>query len=177
MGQSHPIAPEGLRGPAPAPEGSARRTTWQRVLLYVIGGGALLFALVQLVPYGRSHHNPPVRAEPAWDSPQTRALAVAACFDCHSNLTTWPWDSNIAPFSWLIQRDVESGRATLNFSDWRRPQEGAFDAVEAARNGSMPPWYYRLMHANARLSTSERDALAQGLQRTITRDPQPGGGG
>jgi hypothetical protein len=30
--------------------------------------------------------------------------------DCHSNLTHWPWYSNIAPISWLVQKDVEDGR-------------------------------------------------------------------
>src|SRR5687768_3027163 len=69
-----------------------------------------VLAAVQLVPYGRDHTNPPVRQEPAWDRPQTRALVARACFDCHSNETTWPWYSHIAPVSWLIQRDVVEGR-------------------------------------------------------------------
>jgi hypothetical protein len=47
--------------------------------LFVLVGGSLV---IQLIPYGRDHSNPPVTAEPAWDSPETRALAVAACFDC-----------------------------------------------------------------------------------------------
>lgn len=45
----------------------------------------LLFVLIQLVPFGRQHTNPPVIGEPAWDSPQTRELTRRACFDCHSN--------------------------------------------------------------------------------------------
>src|SRR6478735_10619944 len=82
---------------------------------------------IQFVPYGHAHTNPPVRLEPAWDSPQTRELAARACFDCHSNLTKWPWYSNVAPVSWLIQRDVDGGRAALNFSEWNKPQDGAGD--------------------------------------------------
>jgi len=152
------------------------RTRWRRVLLSVFGGGAVLFVLAQAVPYGRAHHNPPVLAEPAWDSAQTRSLASHACFDCHSNLTKWPWDSNIAPFSWLIQRDVDSGRSSLNFSEWNRPQDGASDAIEAARSGSMPPWYYTIMHPNARLNAVERSQLADGLARTFTKRPPLGGG-
>jgi hypothetical protein len=42
---------------------------------------------IQLVPFGRTPTNPPVTAEPAWPSPSVRALAVRACFDCHSNET------------------------------------------------------------------------------------------
>jgi hypothetical protein len=144
---------------------------WKRLLLYTVGGGVLLLALAQAVPYGRAHRNPPVVAEPAWDSPQTRSLARRACFDCHSNLTSWPWDSRIAPSSWLIQHDVDSGRSILNFSEWNRLQPEALDAVEAARSGSMPPWYYKLMHSKARLTQRERDRLADGLARTFARQP------
>ncbi len=77
-----------------------------------------------------------------------RRLAAAACFDCHSNETEWPWYTSVAPFSWLTQHDVEEGRAALNFSEWDRPQE-TDEVTEAIREGSMPPWYYRLLHPAA----------------------------
>ena len=67
-----------------------------------------LVVLIQLVPFGRSHTNPPVVKEVAWDSAQTKALVRRACYDCHSNETVWPWYSNVAPVSWLVQRDVTS---------------------------------------------------------------------
>ena len=65
------------------------------------------FLVAQLIPFGRSHTNPVVVKEPTWDSPTTRDLAKRACFDCHSNETVWPWYTNIAPVSWLTQRDVK----------------------------------------------------------------------
>jgi hypothetical protein len=73
--------------------------------------------LIQLIPYGHDHSNPPVKSEPAWESPATRALAHRACFDCHSDQTGWPWYSNLAPASWLLTNDVMEGRQRLNFSD------------------------------------------------------------
>jgi mono/diheme cytochrome c family protein len=139
--------------------------------------GVAVVALIQLVPYGRDHTNPPVRKEPAWAGAQTRRLAADACFDCHSNLTTWPWYSNVAPVSWLVYRDVKDGRAELNFSEWNLPQDGAGDAAEAVRSGSMPPWQYKLLHPKSRLSAAERDALAAGLAATVSASPPPGGGG
>ena len=42
------------------------------IILAVLAAG---FLFLQLVPYGRAHANPPVVAEPNWDSPQTRELA------------------------------------------------------------------------------------------------------
>ena len=117
--------------------------------------------------YGRDHVNPPVGAEPIWDSPGTRALAKQACFDCHSNETEWPADPRVAPVSWLIQRDVSEGRAVLNFSEWSRPQQEATDASEEVLEGDMPPAAYTLVHAHARLNAAERDRLAQGLARSL----------
>src|SRR5215831_3235209 len=85
--------------------------------------------LIQLIPFGREHTNPPVTQEPAWDSPGTRELAKRACFDCHSNETVWPWYSRVAPVSWLTQRDVNGGRRHVNFSEWNKPQRHAGHAV------------------------------------------------
>jgi hypothetical protein len=137
-----------------------------RFLLAVI---ALAIA-IQFIPYGRDHVNPPVVAEPQWDSPRTRALAQRACFDCHSNNTVWPAYARIAPASWLMQNDVDQGRAHLNFSEWNRPQEHAADAPTEVREQRMPPAIYLPLHAPARLSDAEREELAAGLQRL----PAPG---
>jgi mono/diheme cytochrome c family protein len=147
---------------------------WLGLALAVLGA---VFLLAQAVPYGRSHTNPRVTAEPRWDTQQTRALAARACFDCHSNLTKWPWYSHVAPVSWLVQRDVDQGRSALNFSEWNKPQDGAGDIGEAISGGSMPPWFYRLMHPHAKLSKADRQRLIVGLAATLRRSPPPGGGG
>jgi hypothetical protein len=104
-------------------------------------------------------------------------LAVRACFDCHSNRTKWRWYSNIAPVSWLVQRDVDSGRGALNFSEWNRPQDTSVgDASEAIRGNSMPPWFYVLLHSSAKLSGPEKEALIRGLNATFANSPPKGGG-
>lgn len=128
-------------------------------------GGALLVA--QLVPYGRDHTNPPVTAEPHWDSPATRTLAQRACFDCHSNETKWPWYSHVAPSSWLLQSHVDEGREELNFSEFQKGFKEAREAGETVREASMPPRSYLLLHPDARLSAAERQQLASGLDATL----------
>jgi hypothetical protein len=137
-----------------------------RAFLLVLIAGVLLFGLIQLVPYGRDHSDPPVVQEPTWDSPQTRELAVRACFDCHSNQTTWPWYTNIAPISWLTERDVVSGRRRLNFSNWNASQRGAREMARMVSEGEMPPFYYAWMHPAANLSAAEKTALINGLNAT-----------
>jgi hypothetical protein len=138
---------------------------------------AALFLLIQIVPYGRDHENPPVTQEVKWDSARTRELAVGACYDCHSNLTEWPWYSNVAPVSWLVYSDVREGRDKLNFSEWDRPQgEEGDEAAEAVREGSMPPLQYKPLHPAGRLSDAEREELARGIEQTLAADPPIAGG-
>jgi hypothetical protein len=142
--------------------------------IVLMGGivAAALFVVLQLVPYGRERTNPPVVAEPQWDSPRTRQLAQRACFDCHSHLTVWPLYARIAPASWLVFRDVQHGRAYLNFSDWKGWERWETIA-NAVTNGSMPPRQYLLLHPEARLSTAERQELIFGIRRTIESRKQP----
>jgi Haem-binding domain len=133
------------------------------VLIGLIVGGIL----IQFLPYGHDHTNPPVTAEPQWNNQQTRDLVTRACYDCHSNQTTWPWYSNIAPVSWLIQHDVQEGRSRLNFSQWSGPQREAFNAVRQVQSGAMPQPYYVMLHPIANLTPAEKQALIQGLQATL----------
>ena len=132
------------------------------VLIGLIIGGIL----IQFLPYGHDHANPPVTVEPQWDSQQTRDLVTRACYDCHSNQTTWPWYSNIAPISWLIQHDVEEGRSRLNFTSGNRREVD--NVARQVENGAMPQWYYVLLHPAASLTPDEKQALVQGLQASLS---------
>ena len=133
----------------------------KRALLWLLA----MFVAIQLVPYGHSHANPAVVAEPPWDAPETRALAVRACFDCHSNQTRWPFYAYVAPVSWLLESDVEGGRRHLNFSEWNRPQQHAGDAAAIVSEGDMPLRKYLLLHPAARLTDAERNRLVEGLTK------------
>lgn len=140
------------------------KTPFVKTALMIFGGALLLFGLIQLVSYGRDHTNPPVVQEPAWSSPEVRALAQRACFDCHSNETVYPWYSNIAPVSWLVQHDVEEGRSKLNFSDWERSREDGDEMAEAIEKGEMPMPIYLIQHPEARLTPAETATLIEGLR-------------
>jgi len=135
-------------------------------VVLVLGG-------IQLLPFGQAHANPPVTAEPAWNSPQTRALFQRACFDCHSNQTEWPWYAHVAPMSWLLQRDVDGGRSHLNFSQWNQPQRHAGDVAQEVSSGAMPLWFYLPMHPAARLSAPEKQELIAGAAASLGPQQPP----
>src|ERR1700722_6344752 len=127
----------------------------------------LVAVLIQFIPVGHDHSNPPTTKEPAWDSPETRELARRACFDCHSNQTGWRFYSYVAPVSWLVARDVNEGRRHLNFSAWDQPQKHAKDVAEQVKTGEMPLWFYVPLHPSANLSDAEKQALTEGAAKSL----------
>jgi mono/diheme cytochrome c family protein len=138
------------------------------IMLTALGGlvaSVVLLVAAQFVPYRVS--NPPVVQGPAWDSPQTEALARRACFDCHSNEVVVPWYGQVAPVAWLVRRHVDEGRAELNLSEMNREQDEAHEAGEKVEEGEMPPAYYTLLHPDAQLTDAERTQLIAGLNATL----------
>ncbi len=144
----------------------------RRTILIAVAVLAIGFLAIQLVPYGRDHTNPPVTGEPAWDTPATRDLAARACFDCHSNGTVWPWYANVAPISWRLQNHVDEGRTKLNFSEWGTGKQETEQIARLTQEGEMPPWDYLLTHPEARLSSTETQALLDGFSRTFAASPR-----
>ena len=138
----------------------------KKIILILVVVGVVVFGLIQLVPFGRNHTNPAVVQEIQWDSPETRAIAERACFDCHSNQTVWPWYSNIAPSSWLLAMDVAEGREEMNFSDWGRLPQSADEIARELERGSMPPSRYLALHPEARLSDAEIAQLIEGFRKS-----------
>jgi hypothetical protein len=144
-----------------------------RLIRFLVPIAVVAFLLAQLVPYRIT--NPSTRSEPKWDSARTRRLAVAACFDCHSNETTHHWYTQIAPISWLAVKDMREGRAKLNFSEWGTGSRGDpkdvdnKDIYETVAEGSMPPGRYTMfgLHTDAKLTKAERAELLAGLRKTL----------
>lgn len=110
-----------------------------------------------------SHDNPPVTA--AIDAPaEVVAVFERSCYDCHSNLTEWPWYSHLPPASWVVGNHVVRGREHLNFSTWGTLGEGnrkhlAMEIVEEIESGEMPLSGYIRLHSDAALSPDDVDVL------------------
>ena len=92
-------------------------------------------------------------------------LLKAACYDCHSNSTNYPWYSNIAPVSWWIKRHSRRGAFKINYSEWNKYDEAERntkkrDSAEIIKKGWMPIGTYKLMHPESRLTDEQRETLA-----------------
>jgi len=95
---------------------------------------------------------------------QVADLIRNACYDCHSNLTNYPWYSKVSPVSWYLHQHISKGREKVNFSEYGslgkaekiRILEEFYEVLEGR---DMPLRSYTLIHREARLSTDEIDAL------------------
>ncbi|MBI1276683.1 MAG: hypothetical protein GC179_01010 [Anaerolineaceae bacterium] len=139
-------------------------------LLSLVGIGLVVLGVMQLVPVSRD--NPPVKTTINWDSEQTKTLAYATCMDCHSNETTWPWYTSIAPSSWLTALHVKDGRQELNLSEMDnmpafRRNNLAQNMAEQIRSGNMPPKDYLILHPDARLTDAQKEDLITGLRKSL----------
>ncbi len=143
------------------------RRLWQ-----VAGVLGAAFLLLQVIPYGHDHSAPASTKRATFPSAD-RKLVADACLDCHSNATTWPWYSNVAPVSLLVVNDVKGGREHLNFSQWDRPQPSLDEVLESVREGEMPPLQYKVIHSGARLSDAERRRLEDAMRKAYGADPPP----
>jgi mono/diheme cytochrome c family protein len=138
-------------------------------IFQILGVLVIGFLLIQLIPFGHNHTNPPTVSEPNWSSPQARVLVKEHCFQCHSNETAWPWYSNIAPGSWLIAYDVIAGRQQFNFSDWKNNPGELDEMVGAIQEGEMPPIQYWIAHPSSKMNAQQKQELIAALQGSVNQ--------
>lgn len=132
----------------------------------LIASGVVL-VLIQLIRIDKSKP----ASDPAKDfitvtaaGPEVASLLKASCYDCHSNESTYPWYTNIAPVSWWIKHHINEGRAELNFSEWadypsRRRDHKLEECVEMIEEGEMPMSSYTLIHKEAELNAEQKAKL------------------
>jgi hypothetical protein len=130
---------------------------------------AIVAVASQLIPVSR--RNPPIdKAKTLYSvekvPPLVKAVFARSCKNCHSNETSWPWYSYIAPGSWIVANDVHDGRKKMNFSEWgtyspQRKEQKLDEICEQITNGEMPDQKYTLVHRSSRVTPEERDAVCQ----------------
>ncbi len=102
------------------------------------------------------------------------ALLERSCRDCHSETTSYPWYSHVAPVSWLIRSDVTRGRRHLNLSRWSeypliRRERCLSEIANQVKDRDMPLRQYTWIHRDARLSDADVDAIFQWTQTERAR--------
>jgi hypothetical protein len=139
----------------------------RRAVRIILVSGVMALAGIQAIRPARTNpsSNPADALTARVDVPAGVAVILdRSCRDCHSNETSWPWYSHVAPASWLVIDHVNHGRSHFNLSHWgtydrQRQAELLKNSCELARKGSMPMPSYLLAHREARLSSDDVDTL------------------
>jgi hypothetical protein len=154
----------------------------QVVLVILIFAGVFWWALS---PRKRMHHpmpplpehlDPAVLAEvgKSYDA-QVKPIFQAACFDCHSTHTVWPWYHALPGVRQFLDGHVEDGRRALDLSNGFPFAPGAKGLMKLrgiVRNvgsGDMPLASYKLMHPDARLTDGQRQVIVTWAQDSFDR--------
>ncbi len=92
------------------------------------------------------------------------SILKTSCYDCHSNESTYPWYSNIAPVSWWVKDHINEAREELNFSEWgtftaKRKDHKLEEMVEEVEEGEMPLNEYTWTHSEAKLTAEQKTLL------------------
>lgn len=144
---------------------------WQ----YLVSGLAVIVVAIQLVP----NELPPVELANPGDLLATdlvdgelSGILKTACYDCHSNETVYPWYSHVAPFSWLVAKDVREAREELNFSTWldydmMEKLEKLDDIAIEVGEGEMPLKIYTTIHGSAKLDESQQKQIVAWAENTM----------
>ena len=107
--------------------------------------------------------------------PDISLIIGRSCNDCHSNLTRYPWYSNIQPMAWMLKNHIDDGRRNLNFSVWStyspQRQSKKFEQIcDEVTSKDMPLPSYLWIHRDAVMSDGESKALcdwAKGEQARV----------
>lgn len=143
------------------PEDHSGRRSVRRPAGRLVAAVVGLLVVMQFVPVRRE--NPPVRND-VGAPPEVAVVLRAACYDCHSRETRWPWYSRVAPVSWAIARHVDEGRRALDFSDWpaldfTAQDELLHDIVRQVDKEKMPLASYQWGHPESRLTPEQRKVI------------------
>ncbi len=134
-----------------------------KIIKYLIYGIIVVMIIIQFIPVNRPENNVDLSKDIILteNAPEDiKHILGKACYDCHSNQTTYPWYAYVAPVSWLVAKDTREGREELNFSDWatlsKRKKIGLMkDIAEVVEEKEMPLKIYTVVHRDAILSESE----------------------
>jgi hypothetical protein len=147
-----------------------------KILKWSVVVVAVIFVAAQFIRPAKT--NPPVEEARAVQAhlkvpSPVDAIFRRACYDCHSNETSWPWYSNIAPASWFLTDHVNHGRKHLNFSDWTQAERHAANKNPAAqldeickevKGRGMPLGSYLILHPDASLSDQDIQVICDWVE-------------
>lgn len=95
---------------------------------------------------------------------QVKVILQESCFDCHSDVTRYPWYSSITPVNYWLAEHIEHGSGHFNVSKWegnsvKRKDHKFEELIEMVEAKEMPLPSYTWTHSEANLSEEQIEAV------------------
>lgn len=150
--------------------------TLRRILLRIAQGLLALFLVIQLIrkPMDNDKEAEGPKSFAATMNPPVKVLRYLrdSCYDCHSNHTRYPWYAYVQPFGWIVAGHIRDGKRSLNLSEFSTLSKNAQNKrleymLDAANEGDMPFWTYRMLHPNSPPSPTQMAAITGWMKETL----------
>ena len=97
---------------------------------------------------------------------EVKLILKESCFDCHSDVTRYPWYNNITPVNYWLADHVKHGKGHFNMSNWEgnsiKKKDHKFEElIEMIEEKEMPLNSYTWTHSDAKLSNEQRQAIIE----------------
>lgn len=91
-------------------------------------------------------------------------LLKETCFDCHSDVTRYPWYNNITPVNYWLDDHVRHGKSEWNVSKWKeysakKKDHKLEEVIELVEKKEMPLDSYTWTHSEAKLTDEQIAAM------------------
>lgn len=89
-----------------------------------------------------------------------KLILKEACYDCHSDVTRYPWYNSITPVNYWLAEHVKDGKKHFNFSNWegnsvKRKDHKFEELIEMVEEKEMPLKSYTWTHSEAKLTDAQ----------------------
>ena len=89
-----------------------------------------------------------------------KLILKETCYDCHSDVTRYPWYNNITPVNYWLAGHVKDGKKHFNVSNWdgnsvKRKDHKFEELIEMVEDKEMPLSSYTLTHSEAKLTNAQ----------------------
>jgi len=93
-----------------------------------------------------------------------KLILKESCYDCHSDVTRYPWYNSITPVNYWMADHVKHGRKHFNLSNWEgnsiKKKDHKFEElIEMVEDQEMPLPSYTWTHGEAKLTDQQRQSI------------------
>ncbi|TNJ43450.1 heme-binding domain-containing protein [Tamlana fucoidanivorans] len=110
-----------------------------------------------------------------------KLILKETCYDCHSDVTRYPWYNKITPVNYWLAGHIKDGKKHFNVSNWvgnstKKKDHKFEELIEMVEAKSMPLKSYTWTHAEAKLTDAQIQAVvnwAEMVRFKYDLEPKP----